>query len=83
MAEHKLQSISKLFTKLFTSQVIPQVMFSFSLFIFRGLSTREPASSRVTYFILRAYTGSDVSHSQHRKKLGEVLEKMQVNGPEG
>ena len=29
----------------------------------------------MTYFILRAYTGSGVSHSQHRKKLGEVLEK--------
>ena len=29
----------------------------------------------MTYFILRAYTGSVVSHSQHRKKLGEVLEK--------
>ena len=47
----------------------------FSLFIFRGHSTREPASNRVTYFILRAYTGSGVSHSQHRKKMGEVLEK--------
>ena len=36
-----------------------------------------------TYFILRAYTGTGVSHSQHRKKkLGEVFEKMQVNGPE-
>ena len=29
-----------------------------SLFIFRGHSTREPASGRVTYFILRAYTGT-------------------------
>ena len=58
-------------------------MFFWSLFIFRGHSAREPASSRVNYFILRAYTGSRVSHSQHRKKLGEVLEKMQVNGPEG
>ena len=29
-----------------------------SLFMFRGHSTREPASSRVTYFILRAYTGT-------------------------
>ena len=28
------------------------------LFIFRGHSTREPASGRVTYFILRAYTGT-------------------------
>ena len=37
----------------------------------------------VTYFILWAYTGTSVSHSQHRKKSGEVLEKMLVNGQEG
>ena len=58
-----------------------------SLLIFRGHLTREPASvllmSRVTYFILRAHTGSSVSHSQHKNSSGEVLEKMQVNGPEG
>ena len=30
----------------------------FSLFLFRGHSTQEPASGRVTYFILRAYTGT-------------------------
>ena len=58
------------------------LFYFFSLFICRGHSTREPASGRVTYFILRAYTGTDVSHSQHKKKLGEVLEKMQVNGLE-
>ena len=58
-------------------------IFFYSLFIFSGHSAREPAFSRVTYFILWAYIGTDVSHSQHRKKLGEVLEKMQVNGPEG
>ena len=51
--------------------------------MFGGLSTREPASRRVTYFILRAYTGTGVRHSKHRKKSGAVLEKMQVNGPEG
>ena len=55
----------------------------YSLFTFRGHSTRESASSRVTYFILRAYTGTAVSHSQQKKKSGEALEKMQVNGPEG
>ena len=55
----------------------------FCLFIFRGHSTWEPASSRLIYFILRAYTGTSVSQSQHRKKSGEVSEKMQVNGPEG
>ena len=49
--------------------------FFLSLFTFRGHSTQEPASNRVTYFILRAYAGTGVSHSQHRKKSGEVLEK--------
>ena len=74
-AEHKLHS------KLFISQVIKlQVMLLFffffnSLFIFCGHS--------LTYFILRACTGTSVSHSQHRIKSGEILEKMQVNGPEG
>ena len=29
----------------------------------------------MTYFILRAYTGTGVSHGQHRKKLEQVLEK--------
>ena len=46
-----------------------------SLFMFRGHSAREPASSRVTYFILRAYTGTSVSHSWHRKNSGEVLQR--------
>ena len=45
----------------------------FSLFIFRGHSTREPASSRVAYFILRAYIGTGVRHSQHRKKNREMF----------
>ena len=38
-----------------------------SLFMFRGHSTREPASSRETYFILRSHTGTGVSHSQQEK----------------
>ena len=71
MVEHKLNSGSKLFI---SQVIIPQVIF-FTLFVFRGHSTREPASSRMTYFLLRAYTGT--------KKSGEVLEKMQMNGPEG
>ena len=50
----KLHSSSKLFI---SQVIIPQVMF-LSLFIFRGHSTREPASGRVTNFILRAYTGA-------------------------
>ena len=40
--------------------------------LFRGHSTQEPASNRVTYFILPAFTGTGVSHSQHRKNSGEV-----------
>ena len=61
--------------------MISQVMFFvfgwgfFGLFIFRGHSTREPASSSVAYFILQAHTGT--------KKSGEGLEKVKVNGPEG
>ena len=54
----------------------------FGLFIVRGHSAREPASNRVTYVILRAYTGTGVSHSQHRENSGEIL-KMQANGLEG
>ena len=45
------------------------------LFIFRGNSTRAPASSRVTYFILLAYTGTGVSHGQRRKKIGRGFGK--------
>ena len=54
-----------------------------SLFIFRGHSTREPASSRVTYFILLAYTGTMCQPQPTQEKLGNILEKMQVNGPDG
>ena len=43
-----------------------------SLFIFRGHPTREPASNWQTHFILRADTATGVSHSQRRKKSGEV-----------
>ena len=55
----------------------------FSLFIFHGHSTREAASSRETYFILRAYTGTMCHQQPTWEKSGEVLAKMQVNGPEG
>ena len=56
-----------------------------SQFIFRGHTTREPVSNRVTYFIPRAYTGTGVSHSQHREKKNREIfwKKMQVNGLEG
>ena len=75
-AEHKLHSNSKIFI----SQVsIPEVWF-LSLFIFHGNSTREPASGRVTYLILRAYTGTTCLATANTEESGEVLDKMQVNG---
>ena len=70
-AEHKLHSISKLCI----SQVSYHKSWFLSLFIFRRHLAQEPPSSKVTYFILRAYTGTGVSHSQHGKKLGEVWKK--------
>ena len=49
----------------------------------RGCSTREPASSRVTYFILRAYTGTRVSHSRHREKNWERFWKKNAGKQTG
>ena len=40
-------------------------------------------TSRVTYFILRAHTGTGVSHNKHRKHSGDFWDKMQLTGPEG
>ena len=59
-----------------------------SLFIFRGHSTREPAStvvSRMVYFILWPGSTQETvfATANTGKNLGEVLEKMQVNGPGG
>ena len=68
---------------------VPQMFVNLLVDAFNPVNhKREPVSSWVIYFILRAYTGTGVSHSQHTKKLGEVLEtkqnkKVQVNGPEG
>ena len=36
--------------------------------------------SRVTAFILWVHAGTSIGLSQHRKNLGEVWNKMQVNG---
>ena len=57
-------------------------MVSFSLFIFRGHSTQEPASSKVTYFILRAYTEPVLAAANTGKTWERFWEKMQVDGPE-
>ena len=42
-------------------------MFFVRLFIFRGHSTREPAFSRVTYFILRVSTPMNTSEFTHAR----------------
>ena len=96
--EKKLQFISMLFIpQVSFSQTTNSVLFTiserkprkkkktkktkqmfWSLFIFRGHSRREPASSRVTCFILRAYEAM----ANTGKNSGDVLRKMQVNGPE-
>ena len=39
--------------------------------------------SRVTYFVLRTHTGTDVSHSQTQENIRRGFGKMQVNWPEG
>ena len=58
-----------------TSHVFFVCVFFFCLSIFRRHSTREPAASRLTYFIMRAYIGTCVSHSQRRKKIGRGFGK--------
>ena len=52
------------------------------IYIPRALNTGT-CIQQGAYFILRVYTGTDLSYSYHRKNSGEILEKMQVNGPEG
>ena len=47
-----------------------------NLFIVRGHSAREPASSKVTYFILRAYMSRNRSQPQlTQEKLGRGFAK--------
>ena len=58
------------------------VVFFKPIYIPQALNTGT-SIKHVTYFILQAYTGTGVSRSQHMKKSGEVLAKMQVNGLEG
>ena len=71
-AEHKLYYSSKLNI---ISQVIilPQVMFSEPIYMPRALNMGTCIQQGDLFY----------SAGQHRKKLGEVLEKMQVNGLEG
>ena len=89
-AEHKLHSISKLFISqvikpqvmflffvfvLFCVCVRVYVCVCFGLFTFRGHSTREPASSSVTYFILLAYTGR-----KNWERVWKKCRRMDRNG---
>ena len=71
-AEHKLYYNSKLNI---ISQVIivPQLMISEPIYMPRVLNTGTCIQQGDLFY----------SAGQHRKKLGEVLEKIQVNGLEG
>ncbi len=71
-AEHKLYYNSK---SNIISQVIilPQVMFFEPIYMPRALNTGTCIQQGDLFY----------SAGQHRKKSGEVLEKMQVNGQEG
>ena len=56
-----------------------------SLSIFREHSTREPASSRVTYFILQGYTGTGVllaSGEVWGKNAGEWTGRVEISKEE-
>ena len=80
-AEHKLHSISSLFI---SQVIIPEVFFFFLAYLYSaGTQNGNLPSGRVTYFILRAYTGTMRKPQPAQEKSGEVLEKMQVNGLEG
>ena len=57
-------------------------MFFEPIFIPRAFNT-ETSIQQGDLFDSAAYTGTGVRHSQHKKKSGEVLEKMQVNRLEG
>ena len=54
-------------------------MFFFSLFIFPGHSTWEPASNRVNYFILWVYTGTGASFG---KNAGEWTRSVEISKEE-
>ena len=53
-----------------------------SLFIFRGHSTREPESGRVTYFILRANTGTGEIGRGFVKNAGEWTRRVEISKEE-
>ena len=52
-----------------------------SLFICRGHSIREPATSRVTYFILQANTGKNWERFL-KKNAGEWTGRVEINEEE-
>ena len=70
-AEHKLYYNSKL--NIISQVILPQVMFFEPIYMPRALNTGTCIQQDDLFY----------SAGQHRKKLGEVLEKMQVNGLEG
>ena len=80
MAEHKLHSISKL---VISQIILPQSHVFFLAYLY-SMGTQHGNLHPAGWPILFCGPTQEprVSHSQHREKSGEVLEKMQVNGPE-
>ena len=70
-AEHKLYYNSK--SNISQVIILPQVMFFEPIYMPRALNTGTCMQQGDLFY----------SAGQHRKKLEEVLEKMQVNGLEG
>ena len=77
---------SKLYPQFWSANTQKKAITCFGAYLYsmvtqhRNLHQLSIPMSRVTYFIQRANTGTSVSHSQLRKNLGKVLEKMRING---
>ena len=83
-AENKVNSISNLFI---SPVIIPQVMFFFFFFkliyIPRALNTGTCIQQGDLPYSAGLHGNPVLATGNTGKKSGEVLEKMQVNGPEG
>ena len=78
-AEYKLHSISMLFI---SQVIIPQVMFSQPIYIPRALNTGTCLRQGDLFYSAGLHR-NHVLATANTEKSGEILEKMQVNGPEG
>ena len=77
--EHKLHSISKVFI---SQVIIPQVMFLEPIYIPRAINTGSCLRQGDVFYSAGLHR-NHVLATANTGESGEVLEKMQVNGPEG